>query len=84
MGSEFYLLGIIIPVLVILVSIIGGLKCKRIFLVPSFVLAASLIWSILEMTLRNVGWASLLGWSVIYTVLSLVIVSVVRVIRKKV
>lgn len=81
MQEEFYLLIIFYPVIIIMISIIGGILIKKTWMTPAIILLLAVLWTVLEMTLRNIGFASLLGWSIAYVILSLVITLIVKSIK---
>lgn len=81
MEDQFYLLIVVYPIVIVMASIIGGVISKRVITMPALIFAVCLIWVVLEATMRNVGWASLLGWMIAYTVLSLVVVLIVKSIK---
>lgn len=81
MKDQFYLLVVVYPVVIVVASIIGGAISKRILSMPSLIFAVCLMWVVLEITMRSIGLASLLGWLIAYTVLSLVVVLIVRSIK---
>lgn len=83
MQLEVYMLAMLLPAIVIIFSIVGALKLKNMVLTPALVFMFSIIISIMEITINNSGWASLLGWTIIYTLLSTLITLIIYITLKK-
>lgn len=73
---------IIAPLLMLIVTLIGSMKYKKYFLGPLITLIGLNIPTIVLPLYYNVGWSALLGWAMLYTVLSSVISFVVWMLRK--
>lgn len=78
----FLLLFIVFPLLTVLSSIIGGIKLKRTYIMP--LITFGTFFLLLSLVTRNITEIKEgLMWVLLYTVISLVIVIVTKIIIKK-
>lgn len=84
MQFEFYVLLFIVPALVVIISSAGESQFKSVLIIPLIVFTLSILAAITMASFMNVGVRGLIGWGVIYTLLSLLVISIARYRNKKV
>ena len=73
---------IVVPLLTISFSLFCAIKYKKYFVAPAILFISFNIPTIIMPLISNVGWASIFGWAVFYTIVSLVISFVIWSVRK--
>ncbi|MCJ8007748.1 DUF2651 family protein [Lederbergia wuyishanensis] len=75
---------ILMPIITIALSLIGAIKLKNYYLAPLTIFVGLNVLTIVLPLVQNVGWQALFGWAAFYTVVSLIISLIVKLVSAKV
>ncbi|MBS4200866.1 DUF2651 family protein [Bacillus sp. FJAT-49732] len=75
---------ILAPIITILLSLFCSMKLRNYYLAPLIIFAGLNVLTIVLPMVQNVGWQALFGWAAFYTVVSLMISLIVKLVSAKI
>ncbi|XKI14501.1 Putative membrane protein (plasmid) [Sporosarcina sp. ANT_H38] len=74
---------IVVSILTLVISLVSTIKLQKYFIAPIILFVVLNIPTVVIPMFYNVGWKAILGWAILYTLISLLISFIVWSIRKR-